>query len=146
MKHLLYLLLCSVLCCSCDIHSSDNGDLDGLWCLTLVDSLSCGSTVQYRQERVFWAFSAGLMTMRQMPANEHAEYVCHFTRDADILRMDDVYLSDRVVGDRLISPDSIFVLRPLGINALREEFSILQLSASNMTLQSNMLKLHFEKY
>lgn len=145
-KLLLLLLSCIVLLGSCDIHTSDNGDLDGLWCLTQVDSLHNGVSVEYRDQRVFWAFTAGLMTTRQMPYIEHDEYLHHFEREGSNLRVKDAYLSDRVNGDRLITADSLFVLRPSGINTLPEQFAIQQLSGNDMVLSGSTLRLHFEKY
>lgn len=146
MKKLLFLLLGSVLLGSCDIHTSGNGDLDGYWCLTQVDSLHNGKSVEYREQRVFWSFAAGLMTVRQMPSSKHPEYVCHFEHEGATLRLGEVYLLDRVAGDRPITQDSLFVLRPMGINAFRESFGIEKLSGSDMSLKGDMLRLHFERY
>lgn len=146
MKKIIYAVLMCMIISSCDVHTSNNGDLDGFWCLTQVDTLANGKSVEYRDNRVFWAFTAGLMTTRQMPADDHEEYVYHFEHNGNTLSIGDAYLSDRVNGDRLIKEDSLFALRPHGINDLHEVFTIEHLSSSSMTLKGNMLKLNFEKY
>ena len=49
---------------ACDIHRSDNGDLDGFWQLKSVDTLSTGGTCHMRDSMRFWTFQATLFTVR----------------------------------------------------------------------------------
>ena len=50
---LLMLMLCSALLNSCEVDSSDNGDLDGFWHLESVDTLATGGRCDYSNQRVF---------------------------------------------------------------------------------------------
>lgn len=132
---------------ACDIHSiSANGDLDGMWCLTQVDTLATGTAIPYRDQRVFWSFASDIMSVRQMPVTSHGEFICHFQADGGTLLMSDLYVSDRVNGDSLVSADSLHIVHPLGINRLHEQFAIHELSGNRLTLKGSILKLYFEKY
>ena len=48
MRKLLYLIITFMMIIACDIHRSDNGDLDGFWQLKSVDTLSTGGTCDMR--------------------------------------------------------------------------------------------------
>lgn len=43
MRKLLYIFFVLLMFAACDIHTSDNGDLDGYWQLRSVDTLSTGA-------------------------------------------------------------------------------------------------------
>ena len=51
---------------------------------------------------------------------------------------------DRALGDTLVT--DMGVLRPYGVNSLNETFNIVDLSSSNMVLESPVLRLHFVKH
>ena len=39
---------------SCEVETSQNGDLDGFWHLEQVDTLATGGTCNFADKRVFW--------------------------------------------------------------------------------------------
>lgn len=39
---------------SCEVETSQNGDLDGFWHLEQVDTLATGGTCYFADKRVFW--------------------------------------------------------------------------------------------
>ena len=39
---------------SCEIETSQNGDLDGFWHLEQVDTLATGGTCSFADKRIFW--------------------------------------------------------------------------------------------
>jgi hypothetical protein len=43
---------------SCEVETSQNGDLDGFWHLEQVDTLATGGTCNFADKRVFWVFSS----------------------------------------------------------------------------------------
>ena len=45
MRKLLYIFIVLMMFAACDIHTSDNGDLDGYWQLRSVDTLSTGCSI-----------------------------------------------------------------------------------------------------
>ena len=64
MKKLLFLVpLAAILCLSCELETSDNGDLDGFWQLKQVDTLQ-GGTKDMRGSGVFWAVQTDLLEAR----------------------------------------------------------------------------------
>lgn len=55
MKHFLFFIIgIGLLLTSCDIETSDNGDLDGYWHLVRVDTLATGVSSDLSETRVFW--------------------------------------------------------------------------------------------
>lgn len=145
-KIMIVLLVAMGLLSSCNIHTSDNGDLDGQWYLVQVDSLQNGVQVPFREKRVFWAITGSLMFTQAMPRDPKKEYVYKFEREGNTLCIGDAYRSDRVKGDEPITEDRLDELKPYGINALREVFAIQTLNSDDLVLQGNILRLHFEKY
>ena len=69
-----------------------------------------------------------------------------FDHTASRLRLSDVFLYDRVEGDRFIDSSTLNELRPFGINNLREDYLVKSLDEDKMILQDEELCLHFEKY
>ena len=66
MRKLLYLLLLSLfLSTSCTLETSDNGDLDGFWQLSLIDTLSSQNSVDMRDSGYFWAVQHNLLILRE---------------------------------------------------------------------------------
>ena len=48
MKKLLYIFIFTLAVAACEIHTSENGDLDGYWQLHKVDTLANGSSCDMR--------------------------------------------------------------------------------------------------
>ena len=61
MRKLLYIFFVLLMFAACDIHTSDNGDLDGYWQLRSVDTLSTGGTCDMRDSMRFWSFQANIL-------------------------------------------------------------------------------------
>lgn len=136
----LLILMLSCVTASCEIHTSNNGDLDGFWQLSYVDTLATGGTTDMRMEQISWAFQANLMELR----NPHNVFIARFDHTGNSLTVYDVYYSQRDLGDVVVTDQS--VLYPFGIQSLREHFTIINLDDSDMTLQSADLRLHLRKY
>ena len=49
--------------CSCEMETSDNGDLDGFWHLESVDTLSTGGSCDLSEKRVFWGVQHKLISI-----------------------------------------------------------------------------------
>lgn len=125
----------------CDIEMSDNGDLDGLWQLRSVDTLSTGASGDMRESGVYWAFQFDLMEAQMV--NEDGIFF-RFTLTADSLLLYDPYIDERDSSDIALTDPTI--LYPYGIHALDEGFAVLSLSSSAMQLQCDELRLTFRKY
>ena len=140
MKKLLFLVpLAAILCLSCELETSDNGDLDGFWQLKQVDTLQ-GGTKDMRGSGVFWAVQTDLLEARIGGTG----VFFRFSNTGDSLFLSDPYVNNRDSSD--IKLTDVARLHELGINELEERFRIMALDGSTMVLQSYMLRLHFRKY
>lgn len=139
------LLILSTLFCafmaSCELETSDNGDLDGYWQLTTIDSLAADTSVGAKDMQVFWAVQSDLLQATKMGGDR---VLFRFQNTGDSLFLSDPRTNDRTLGDTAVT--DITLMQPLGINSLTEHFAIEQLSGSSMTLKSPTLRLHFRKY
>jgi hypothetical protein len=146
MKKIIFVtMFVGLLCAACDTTSSDNGDLDGMWYLTRIDTLSNGHSADYRDRRIFWSFQGTLAQFNHADGTNHY-YMSRFDHTASRLRLSDVFLYDRVEGDRFIDSSTLNELRPFGINNLSEDYLVKSLDEDKMILQDEELCLHFEKY
>ena len=146
MKHLLYIFLFFVvLLSSCETTSSENGELDNLWYLTTVDSLSNGKTVDYRPKRVFWSFQGTLMQTNCVD-RMGSFYMYRFENRGELLIVKSPFIYDRVHSDSLITEETLDRIMMYGVNSLTDTFKIEDIGNSRMVLKDSRLRLHFEKY
>lgn len=146
MKHLLYIFLFFVvLLSSCETTSSENGELDNMWYLTTVDSLSNGKTVDYRPKRIFWSFQGTLMQTNCVDSMNQF-YMYRFEKKDGQLIVKSPFKYDRVTDDCMITEETLDIIRLYGVNSLTDTFKIEAIGNSRMVLKDNRLRLHFEKY
>lgn len=127
---------------SCTTYGSDNGTLDGFWYLQQIDTLSTGSQTDVHERRIFWSYIGSLM---QTETTGGAQYIYRFDHSNTQLRVYDPYENIHA-SDQKVTADSLDMLRPMGINALDETFSVEVLNEDEMVLRGTMLRLHFIKY
>ena len=121
---------------SCDIEHIDNGKLDGLWRLQVIDSLSNQVTVDMSRSNLSYAIQGNLLQLGRV--------YFRFDHQGDSLILHDPYVNSFDVSETLID---ISLVTPFGINNIpREAFYVDELSRSKMVLRSEFLRLHFEKY
>lgn len=126
---------------SCTLETSDNGDLDGYWHLTRVDTLATGGMLDLSEELRFWAVQKDIMNV--VDRRNGGDMLLRFDKSGNTLRLYDPYVNDRMQDD--IPLEDVEMLRPLGINALDESFAVERLSGDRMTLCSEFLRLDFSK-
>jgi len=144
-KYLIFLMTAGLLLASCELEHSDNGDLDGLWLLSSVDTLATGGTADVRQQQVTWAVQGTILEMRVATSHDvMQDIVFDFNHTSDSLLLHNPYISDRDNGD--VRVDDVALLRIFGLSRLEEGFKVMQLSDENMQLQSKTLRLYFRKY
>lgn len=139
------IIFVGLLVTACDTTSSENGELDGMWYLTQVDSLSNGHSADYRNKRIFWSFQ-GTLAQFNYADGMNCYYMSHFDRTESTLKMKDFFLYDRVDEDHFIDSETLDEIRPYGINSLEEDYTIKRLDDDAMILQDSELCLHFVKY
>ena len=121
---------------SCDIEHIDNGKLDGLWKLQVIDSLSNQVTVDMSRSNLSYAIQGNLLQLGRV--------YFRFDHQGDSLILHDPYVNSFDVSETLTD---ISLVTPFGINNIpREAFYVDELSRSKMVLRSEFLRLHFEKY
>ena len=143
MKRLLYIIIGIGLAACSDVEFSDNGDLDGFWQLCRVDTLQTGASIDYRDQGLTWSFQGKILEVRDV-CKVHQDIIMSFNHTGNQLRIFSPYLVYREEDDRQI--DDINYLTPYGINGQEETFGVLELTGSEMTLESDFLRLHFRKY
>lgn len=139
---LLSLFLISTFLYSCEVETHSNGNIDGNWHLLQVDTLATGGVCNMADNRIFWAFQAGLL---QLSDNDRPDtvFIMRFTKDDNKLSVTLPRINDREQGDPIaeITP----TLTHLGVNQTGEHYTIQQLNSTRMTLLSDMLRLSFKK-
>ena len=141
-KFILYITGCLLLT-SCGIEFSDNGKLDGFWQLMSADTLTNQHTLDLKTSGRTWAFQGRLLEMRDTKG-VCSDLYFSFEHRGDSLFLDSPYLSDRNVDDIKIT--DVNIVRPYGVNGLKEGFEIESLSNNKLILRSKTLRLLFKKH
>ena len=143
MKKITFLFAALLLLTSCEIEFSNNGKLDGFWQLIAVDTLATQHTSDLKTSGRTWAFQGRLLEMRDTKGG-YSDLYFSFEHRGDSLFLDSPYLSDRDVDDIKIT--DINLVRPYGVNGLKEGFEIESLSNNKLILRSKTLRLLFKKH
>ena len=145
MRHFLYSIGLVLLLAGCDLETSDNGDLDGYWHLTRVDTLATGGMLDTSEQLLFWAVQVRLLNVvDQSDDADHMGYLLRFEHKEGTLRVYEPYKNSRKDGD--IKVDDVSVLSPFGINRLDETFRVEQLDGDGMLLTGDALRLTFVRF
>lgn len=144
MKKLLLLPFCALLAIltSCDIHFSENGDLDGFWQLARIDTIG-GGGIDTRPQRLFWSVQSDLLQVSDLNYL-HDSYVWRFEHVNNTLRLHSPYCVDHAGND--IAVNDVRNVQPWGIPSLDQTFSIELLDDLHMTLSTADLRLQFNRY
>ena len=143
MKKITFLFAAFLLLTSCEIEFSNNGKLDGFWQLIAVDTLATQHISDLKTSGRTWAFQGRLLEMRDTKGG-YSDLYFSFEHRGDSLFLDSPYLSDRDVDDIKIT--DINIVRPYGVNGLKEGFEIESLSNNKLILRSKTLRLLFKKH
>lgn len=143
MKKITFLFAAFLLLTSCEIEFSNNGKLDGFWQLIAVDTLATQHTSDLKTSGRTWAFQGRLLEMRDTKGG-YSDLYFSFEHRGDSLFLDSPYLSDRDADDIKIT--DVNIVRPYGVNGLKEGFEIESLSNNKLILCSKTLRLLFKKH
>ena len=133
---------CLAMVVGCDMETSGNGKLDGMWHLRSVDTLSTGGYNDLSDEKLYWEIQGDLLILDDK-SDYYENIVMYFDHSGDTLRLYSPYIYNRTEGDPEI--ESIDQLRPYGVNSTDESFFIQKLSGSRMILSTDTLQLNFKK-
>lgn len=147
MKKIIYMLFAMVLMTSCDLETSDNGDLDGFWQLTQLDSLTTSgdvkSTQDMRYSGWYWCVQHKLLEIRDYNDASHNIFF-RFEKTSNTLRLYSPISDNRAISDSIVSNPN--TLKPLGIQSLDETMTIEQMTSEKMVLNNRVLRFHLRKY
>lgn len=127
---------------ACDVETSSNGDLDGLWRLEAVDTLATGGHCDLGDELRTWSVQHRLLELRDHTGTAGA-FLLRFDHHDNLLRTYQPYVFNRTDGDYPL--ESAAYMAPFGINALDATFTVVGLSSSKMQLRDDQLQLSFRK-
>lgn len=137
------LLLAVVSLASCDLETSDNGDLDGMWHLRAVDTLSTGCTCDMTDGDIYWNVQANLLVLEDK-SDTYKDIVVRFNLANDTLRLYSPQIFYRAGNEDTIV--DISLLKPYGLDSTDQSFAVERLDGSRMTLASDSLRMYFKKF
>jgi hypothetical protein len=151
MKHLLYIIIAaSIALVACDFETSDNGDLDGYWQLSEMDTLATGRTADMRYSKIVCAVQVRLLEFRRAD-DINTGVMFRFEQRGDSLLLTNPVQNNRNISDSLVNNPATLV--HYGMTAttgkdgkLEVKFLIEKLNDSRMTLSNKLYRLHFRKY
>lgn len=141
-RSLIYILLVVVALLvfqSCELETSDNGNLDGNWQLMQIDTLATGGRNDVKDQQLFYAVQVRLLCLNAYHANAESNLYFHFEHTADSLKLKPASSDGHVMYH-------VPSLRPYGINKELESFKVMLLNSDKMQLRSDSLLLTFRKF
>lgn len=147
MKKILFLIITATLCLTSSCETSDNGELDGMWHITRIDSISNGTSHDIRTEIKFWSFQGKILQFFNYREDSIKEiYMARFKNKGSQLIISNPFIYNRMTGDYPLSADSLFILKSHGINSVPDTFAVEHLDRKKMQLADDVVRLYFEKY
>ena len=143
LKLLALLTVCAGLT-ACEVRTSDNGDFDGFWQLTAIDSLVNGRSVDMHLSGEYWAVQVHLLEVRNTNSH-HQNVLFRFSFEGDSLHLRSPYYDESGENGELPKHD-VTSLKPYGIDRSDQAYQVLKLNSSNMVLQKEDIRLSFRKY
>lgn len=141
MKKIRYVLIVFLIgvFASCEVHTSNNGDLDGYWQMVQMDSVVSGKVTNMKGSGIFYAVYVHLLQVQ----GAGTQVSFRFKHSGDSLELYSPY-ADYGQNDQPV--EDVSVIRPYGINHLHEVFHVDALSSSKMILSTQEVRLYFRKY
>ena len=139
---------------ACEVRTSDNGDFDGLWQLSAIDSLGKGRTVDMRSSGEYWAVQVHLLEVRNTKGG-HGSVLFRFELTGDSLKLRSPYYDESGEGGNNMKEleevtakhaEAVKVLRPYGIDVPTQGYQLVTLDSNEMILQKDDVRLCFRKY
>lgn len=140
------MIAAGLLLTACELEVSDNGDLDGLWQLTAIDSVASGVSVDMHESGEYWAVQMHLLEVRNSKGQHGGQYF-RFTLADGYLTLRTPYLDASGQTDTTRVVD-VKPLRRFGISSIDERFRVLRLDGGKMVLLNGeeAIRLSFRKY
>ena len=145
MKKTLFLIIAAVMTAttSCELERSAGGSLDGFWQLYAADTLKGGALADMRSSGIYWAVQARLLEVRDVSLTRPAFFFRYEHKDGCLILSHPV-VNAKEEGDSLLTDPSL--LQPYGLTRLTDTLQVVELTSERMTLESQLLRMHFRKY
>ena len=145
MKKYILMLLAVGLTASCDFETSNNGNLDGFWQLSQMDSVQVagGCSVDMKASGVFWSVQHKMLDTRNVNIY-NSGIIFRFEHTGEKLILSSPVANIRSIGDSLVT--DVEAVKPYGLTQLSDTFVVEQLDDTDMRLRNNTLRLHFRRY
>lgn len=150
MKHLIYLIILSCLTSittSCELETSDSGNLDGNWQLMSIDTILTRGINNVKDNQIFYAIQYHLLNIKVNNRNTESLVTnpfFHFSYEKDSLYL--TFVDETKDPTEAHTASIMKQLRTLGINSPNEHFKVESLCSDKMILRTNLLRLHFRKF
>lgn len=120
----------------------DNGDLDGNWHLTSIDTLATGGRMDVHELCLNWGIQGHLL----QPYKGLEAYVFFFDHSDGLLKLSDGHRRERLEGDIPLTDEDLPLIAPFGINHLNPTFNVEKLNKKSLVLSDNEFRLSFERF
>lgn len=144
MKKLLGLMALCLGVGACEVRVSENGDFDGLWQLTAIDSLQSGYKADMHTSGEYWAVQVHLLEVRNMKG-KHENVLFRFNFVGDSLLLRSPYFDESGENGELPEHE-VENLKPYGIDRSDQSYRVYRLDSDNMVLDKEDVRLSFRKY
>ena len=142
-KLYLYIIGITLLLTSCNMVTSDNGALDGLWQGMMKEDLTTGEVTDLRDEQATWSFQGGMIQMNATSIPP-SHVIGKFERGDKTLRVYHMALFTHGKGDTPL--EDVTMLKVFGFTTLDETFRILELNDDALRVETDNVRLTFRKY
>jgi len=129
---------------ACEVRVSDNGDFDGLWQLTAIDSVSSGRRVDMHTSGEYWAVQVHLLNVHNTKGR-HGSVLFRFDFVGDSLKLRSPYIDESGEGGTLPVHD-VSRLKAWGIDRSEQGYRVVTLNGDEMVLLKEDVRLSFRKY
>lgn len=143
MKKIVACLFSLLLLSSCELHTSDNGLLDGWWQLTQIDTLVTNGSAPMKESKLFWAVQGRMLEMQDLKLVS-PNVIFRFSLNDDTLRLWNPICDKRDISDSLVT--DVETLRPYGVLHLADTFRVEVLTSDKLLLHNRAYRLHFRAY
>lgn len=130
---------------SCELETSNNGDLDGRWYLREVEHWREGRVEEVKEQRIFWSFQVRLADLRNV--ERQTSVFCRFDHKPDgTLRLHNFYLNDHNNSDPAMNDSTAVLLQYVKVKSMDETYYVEALNSKSMVLSNDSVRLRFIRY
>ena len=148
MKKIMSIMAALTMLTACELHTSDNGDLDGFWQMTQMDTLATNRSGDMRSLKIFWAVQGDMLEMRDLHAIDvtqcHEKVNFRFRLEGGKLLLLEPIANDREISDSIITSPATVAF--YGLSSLEQVLDVIRLESDRMTLQTELYRMYFRKY